>query len=520
MSKRSPFSSWSDFGIFLLTLIGIAPPLTVQCWYCHQTSYLLEDGQETYERWHCKVCDSDNLLDETGTIIDQVDAMFAEQPSKIEMRSCRPAKNPISSKDIGPNIKLPIQKGKICDQCMQAISENDLIMKNYIPDESDPLYKSNCYYSDALHTGLVNGTPLCRNCDELVRETIGTSKEKDWQPWRSDMMIKLQTAVPNQPTAKKYFSLATGWTIMHAISIMICLYIFIFMPFDTDKTQKTFLEKVQMDMNKISDILQTFFEDFVKPSKEEFWGDYLADMFKKCIRWIGNQILSSMQYTKHASLCTLTVPIAFLSNSCYNPSTHNPFMLVVASYLLTKNIVWHVFITGTNIMDMRDVKYWKVYVGYHNILFYLRLLSPLIARYCSPTIIRAITGSMILSFPLAVYLSIHFVVYSLPKDILFNPVGGKPVPFTITPEKREMLLGREDQSFEMTDDMRAQIRADLGAIDPPQPKPDPDFKKYQFEDEDYNLSPRSLNERQHHLMTRGYNTNYEKTLYRLESMQL
>ncbi|KAI9032660.1 hypothetical protein CLU79DRAFT_727342 [Phycomyces nitens] len=520
MSKRSPFSSWLDFRIFLLTWIGLTPPLTAQCWYCNQTSYLLEDRHETYERWHCRLCENDNLLDEDGAIVDQVDAMFAEQPSKIERRSCRPSKNPISSKDIGPNIILPIQSGKLCDQCMQAISENDLIMKNYIPDESAPHYKANCYDSDAFHAGLIKITPLCNKCDGLVRKTIGNSKEKDWEPWRSDSMEKLQTAIPNRPTAKAYFALATGWTIIHTVSIIICLYMFIFMPFDTGKQSESFVEKIQADKNTILDMLQAVYEDLLERFNEQFWGDCLADMFRDCMIWIAKQTISAIKYTLHAFLCSVPISTLFRSESCYYPSAHNPLMLVVASYMLTKNWIWHVFITGTHILDMRDVKYWSIYVGYHNILFYLRLFLPLISRYCSPTVIRVTTGSMILSFPLAVYLSVRFVSYSLPKDFLFNPVGGKPNPFTITPEKRERMLGRGDQPFVMTDKMRAQMRADLDPINPPLPKPDPEYERYQFEDEDYNLSPRSRDLREHHLMTRGYNANYEKALYRFESMQL
>ncbi|KAI7866614.1 hypothetical protein BDF14DRAFT_819676 [Spinellus fusiger] len=507
MQKQTPFSSWLDFFITLISFFGFNDLVQVVCWYCNESSYIRKEANETKDHWHCLKCVNDNILDENGDIVDSVDAMYAEQPDTIV---------PICQ-SLEPIIKKPVDT--ICDKCMEEIMITDQVVGDCIPDVNRFDYDICALMSDSFYEGLLRITPQCEKCTELVERTLPEKTPKNWPDWHSDTIDYRNSAVVFCISSTKSRALALWWGLVHASWIIVCLHAIIYPVIEKGETM-ALLPKIVSDITFLANTMITHIVFLANALRLQPWMDYFSDGLVDVAYACMTKLFNEMEYFRYVSSCVVLSPFTADLGQC-QPIDKNVLLWIFGSLLLTRWAIWHPILSDY-VPDMRDVRYWKTYTGYHKVMFYFRIALPVIIRYCHRSIFLFIAGTAMLSLPIAIWLSIKHIDYYKP-DIPYAPACRLLGEWNVTPEERNQLTTKNMEAakkpFVITDEMRAEFKADREPGDF-YPKKDPYYDEFQFEDEDRNLSPRSLWEREYYLVTKGFNGNYERALYRFEDLRI
>ncbi|KAH8553865.1 Ima1 N-terminal domain-containing protein [Umbelopsis sp. PMI_123] len=197
--------------VFFFTRVSSSIPTLVNCWYCNHNVFLPANGLENIERWKCPVCDSLNVRNKTGELIDSIPEMYdptLNQQSRVSRRMS--AKN---STDV------------LCSNCDLAQQRILAYVTSFDPEDNDKNYLQ---HANAFKRKLEERYPLCSMCqhkvDNIISERDKVAKSLMIDRCRQQLHAKPVVAIPSRQQARRNFYIQgiLFWT-LHMATIALSL---------------------------------------------------------------------------------------------------------------------------------------------------------------------------------------------------------------------------------------------------------------------------------------------------------
>ncbi|KAI8582080.1 hypothetical protein K450DRAFT_228903 [Umbelopsis ramanniana AG] len=178
--------------VFFITRAGSSIPTLVNCWYCNHNVFLPVNGLENVERWKCPVCDSLNVRNKAGELIDSIPEMKDPTLNQQSRVSRRPSAK--TSTDV------------LCSNCDLAQQRILAYVTSYDPEDNDKDYLQ---HANVFKRKLEERYPLCSTCQQKVDNIIGerdkVAKSLMIDRCRQQLHSKPVMAIPSRQQAKRNF---------------------------------------------------------------------------------------------------------------------------------------------------------------------------------------------------------------------------------------------------------------------------------------------------------------------------
>ncbi|CAO3665595.1 unnamed protein product [Umbelopsis vinacea] len=192
-------------GVILLFVFGVAAvvyftrigssilyPTLVNCWYCNNNVFLPPNGLDNVEQWKCPICESLNVRNKVGDIVDSIPEMYdptLNQQSRVSRR-------PSASKIINA----------LCSNCDLAQQRILSYVTAFDPDNNDKGYLQ---HANAFKRKLEERYPLCSACrlkvDSIINERDAIAKSLMIDRCRQQLHSKPVVAIPSRQQARRNF---------------------------------------------------------------------------------------------------------------------------------------------------------------------------------------------------------------------------------------------------------------------------------------------------------------------------